>query len=74
MVTSPTETVLIKLNSKMATQKAENASTTVIPKMLPPYKNAKVGKIKKRLATSATPVARKQALERVISTVFSVFL
>ena len=74
MVKIPTETVLMRLNSNTANQNAENASVTVIPKILPPNRYAKVGNTIKRLATSATSVAIKQETERLITTVFKFLL
>ena len=61
MVISPTLTVLIALNKTRAGKKVTKASVTVIPKIDPPNRKAKVGKMIKRLASNAAPVATKQA-------------
>ena len=66
--------VLMRLNKSTASQNAENASATVIPKILPPNKYAYTGNIKNRLARSAVPVASKLPIASVISTVFIFFL
>ena len=68
------QAVLIRLKSKIPNQNAENASATVKPNMLPPKRYAYTGKIKTRLARSATPVAIKLPEPSVISTVFKFFL
>ena len=60
MVNNPTETVFMRLKSNIATQNAEKASATVMPKILPPNSNAYVGKISTRLESKPTPVAIKQ--------------
>ena len=70
MVTNPTPTIFIKLNSNIASQNAENASATVIPNISPPKSSAKVGKMMKRLATNAAPVAIKQDALNESTTVF----
>ena len=70
MVNKAIKTVLMRLKISNASQNASNASTTVSPKIVPPNANAYAGKTSKRLASSATPVAIRQAAQREKITVF----
>ena len=69
-VNNPTAVVLMRLNKRIASQNAENASFTLIPKICPPIKNAYVGNTKNRLTSNPMPVAITQPQSNVIITVF----
>ena len=75
MVAIPTKRVFVRLNSNTPHHHFANASATVYPKIKPlGSSDAKKGKVTKRFANNATPVAIKQLAKREIITVLRFFL